>query len=155
DAVARTARRSDGGGPEGAAAGADRPRAAPGRRQNRPAGRKLARSRFRPGVTLGSWPSWCACFSPGRADPSSSARQPLMPEGLFRPRGQPGEAMDEERPPFRYDAGLAGQIERRWQERWEREGTFQAANPSGALSAGFGVEAGRPKFYLLDFFPYP
>ena len=52
--------------------------------------------------------------------------------------------MDEERPPFRYDARLAGEIERRWQERWDREGTFQAANPSGA-----------PKFYLLDFFPYP
>jgi leucyl-tRNA synthetase len=63
--------------------------------------------------------------------------------------------MDEERPPFRYDARLAGQIERRWQEHWEREGTFRAANPSGALSAGFGAEAGRPKFYLLDFFPYP
>ena len=63
--------------------------------------------------------------------------------------------MDGERPPFRYDARLAGQIERRWQERWEREGTFQAANPSGALSDGFGAEAGRSKFYLLDFFPYP
>src|SRR5690349_18266482 len=73
--------------------------------------------------------------------------------------------MDEERPPFRYDARLAGEIELRWQERWEREGTFRAANPpgalpdgalpDGALSAGFGAEAGRPKFYLLDFFPYP
>jgi leucyl-tRNA synthetase len=83
--------------------------------------------------------------------------------------------MDEERPPFRYDARLAGEIELRWQERWEREGTFRAANPpgappdgalsdgalsdgalsAGALSAGFGAEAGRPKFYLLDFFPYP
>ena len=63
--------------------------------------------------------------------------------------------MDEHGPPFRYDARLAGQIELRWQERWEREGTFHAANPAGALSAGFGAEAGRPKFYLLDFFPYP
>src|SRR4029077_4697241 len=78
-----------------------------------------------------------------------------MPEGRFRSCGQRGEAMDEERPPFRYDARLAGQIERRWQERWEGEGTFQAANPSRALSDGFGAEAGRPKFYLLDFFPYP
>ncbi len=63
--------------------------------------------------------------------------------------------MCEDRPPFRYDARLAGQIERRWQERWDRDGTFQAANPSGALSGGFGAEGGRPKFYLLDFFPYP
>jgi tRNA synthetase class I (I, L, M and V) len=52
--------------------------------------------------------------------------------------------MDQESPPFRYGARLAGQIERRWQDRWEREGTFQAANASAA-----------PKFYLLDFFPYP
>jgi leucyl-tRNA synthetase len=63
--------------------------------------------------------------------------------------------MDEERPAFRYDARLAGEIELRWQERWEREGTFRAANPSGELADGFGAEAGRPKFYLLDFFPYP
>ena len=52
--------------------------------------------------------------------------------------------MDEDRPPFRYDARLAGEIELRWQERWEREGTFRAPPPSGG-----------PKFYLLDFFPYP
>ena len=68
--------------------------------------------------------------------------------------------MDEDGPPFRYDARLAGEIELRWQERWEREGTFHAANPAGPRSggvpsAGFGAEAGRPKFYLLDFFPYP
>ncbi len=65
--------------------------------------------------------------------------------------------MDEGRPPFRYDARLANAIELRWQDRWEREGTFHAANPdgSGGLSAGFDRMAGRPKFYLLDFFPYP
>ncbi len=63
--------------------------------------------------------------------------------------------MDEGRPPFRYDARLAGEIERQWQDRWEREGTFQSPNPSGALCAGFSRVAGRPKFYLLDFFPYP
>ncbi len=59
--------------------------------------------------------------------------------------------MDEDRPPFRYDARLAGEIELRWQDRWEREGIFHAANltgdlSDGALSAGFGAEAGRPKF---------
>ncbi len=63
--------------------------------------------------------------------------------------------MDEGKPPFRYDARLANQIELRWQDRWEREGTFHAANPAGALSDGFAQMAGRPKFYLLDFFPYP
>jgi leucyl-tRNA synthetase len=68
--------------------------------------------------------------------------------------------MDEETLRFRYDARLANEIELRWQDRWEREGTFHAPNPAGplsdgALSAGFGRVAGRPKFYLLDFFPYP
>ncbi len=63
--------------------------------------------------------------------------------------------MDEETPRFRYGARLANEIELRWQDRWEREGTFHSPNPDGALSAGFDRMAGRPKFYLLDFFPYP
>ena len=33
------------------------------------------------------------------------------------------------RPPFRYNAALAEQIEQRWQDHWEREGTFHAPNP--------------------------
>ena len=63
--------------------------------------------------------------------------------------------MDEGTPRFRYDARLANEIELRWQDRWEREGTFQSPNPAGPLSDGFAQVAGRPKFYLLDFFPYP
>jgi leucyl-tRNA synthetase len=63
--------------------------------------------------------------------------------------------MDTDAPPFRYDAKLANEIELRWQDRWEREGTFHAPNPVGALADGFAQETGRPKFYLLDFFPYP
>jgi leucyl-tRNA synthetase len=35
-------------------------------------------------------------------------------------------------------------IERRWQSFWERESTFRA-----------GGEPPRPKFYVLDMFPYP
>ncbi len=58
-------------------------------------------------------------------------------------------------PPHRYTAALAAQIESRWQERWEREGTFRAANPTGALSEGFANVAGRAKFHLNDMFPYP
>ena len=54
--------------------------------------------------------------------------------------------MAEQAPPFRYDARLAGEIELRWQEHWEREGTFHVPDRG---------EPGRPKFYLLDFFPYP
>ena len=54
----------------------------------------------------------------------------------------------QDRPPFRYDAALAADIERRWQERWEREGTFHAPNPGDPGSE-------REKVYLLDMFPYP
>ena len=57
--------------------------------------------------------------------------------------------------PFRYDARLANEIEARWQERWETEGTFHSANPSGPLSDGFEQVQGRPRFYVLDMFPYP
>ena len=63
--------------------------------------------------------------------------------------------MDEGTPRFRYDARLANEIELRWQDRWAREGTFHTPNPAGPLSDGFAQMAGRPKFYLLDFFPYP
>src|SRR6516225_2319069 len=63
--------------------------------------------------------------------------------------------MDEGTPRFRYDARLANEIELRWQDRWDREGTFESPNPVGPLSDGFARVADRPKFYLLDFFPYP
>ncbi|HEY2640153.1 MAG TPA: class I tRNA ligase family protein, partial [Streptosporangiaceae bacterium] len=56
--------------------------------------------------------------------------------------------------PFRYDAQLAAQIELRWQDRWAEAGTFNSPNPSGPLSDGFERVAGRPKFYVLDMFPY-
>jgi leucyl-tRNA synthetase len=55
-------------------------------------------------------------------------------------------------PPHRYTAALAGEIEQRWQDRWAAEGTFHADNPTGDLA---GPRAERPKFYLLDMFPYP
>ncbi|MDN5930574.1 MAG: leucine--tRNA ligase [Pseudonocardia sp.] len=50
-------------------------------------------------------------------------------------------------PPFRYGAALAAEIESRWQDRWEREGTFHTPSRPGP-------DAG-PKVYLLDMFPYP
>jgi leucyl-tRNA synthetase len=72
--------------------------------------------------------------------------------------------MDEQAPPFRYDARLANEIELRWQDRWEREGTFHTPDPAhpgpghpgpghpGPAHPGSGD---RPRFYLLDMFPYP
>ncbi|MGC0142300.1 leucine--tRNA ligase [Pseudactinotalea sp. Z1732] len=56
-------------------------------------------------------------------------------------------------PPHRYTAALADAIENRWQDYWDREGTFQAANPTGNLATGEPVPA--QKFYVLDMFPYP
>ena len=54
-------------------------------------------------------------------------------------------------PPHRYDSALAAEIERRWQDRWELEGTFHTPNPSGPWAG----EAPGEKFYLMDMFPYP
>jgi len=63
----------------------------------------------------------------------------------------PGHADIE---PYRYTARLAREIEARWQDRWEAEGTFEAPNPAGPLAEPDKV-AGRPKLYVLDMFPYP
>ena len=58
--------------------------------------------------------------------------------------------------PHRYTAALADQIELSWQDRWEREGTFHAANPAGPWADPEGVAA-HPEGHLLvlDMFPYP
>ncbi|WP_434741017.1 leucine--tRNA ligase [Micromonospora sp. SH-82] len=58
-------------------------------------------------------------------------------------------------PPYRYTAELAGEIERRWQDTWEREGTFHAPNPTGPLADPDHPRAGAEKLYVLDMFPYP
>jgi len=78
-----------------------------------------------------------------------------MSENTSRPG--PGRAPrdGDEPPPFRYGARLAGEIEARWQDRWEADGTFNAPNPAGPLAAGFGRMAGRAKFMIMDMFPYP
>ncbi|ABW10287.1 leucyl-tRNA synthetase [Parafrankia sp. EAN1pec] len=57
--------------------------------------------------------------------------------------------------PHRYDSRLAAEIERHWQQRWLREGTFESPNPTGPLSEGFEAVRGRDPFYVLDMFPYP
>src|SRR3954452_3074786 len=60
----------------------------------------------------------------------------------------------EDAPKFRYTGALAQEIELRWQDRWEAEGTFETPNPTGLLAdaAELGV---RPKIFVLDMFPYP
>ena len=44
-------------------------------------------------------------------------------------------------------------IESRWQAYWAEHRTFAAPNPGDPPEAGF--DPGRPKFYVLDMFPYP
>ncbi|TBL34113.1 leucine--tRNA ligase [Verrucosispora sp. SN26_14.1] len=65
------------------------------------------------------------------------------------------EAAANDTPPFRYTAVLADEIERRWQDHWEREGSFHAPNPSGPLADPAHPRSGAEKLYVLDMFPYP
>ncbi|GAB2746046.1 leucine--tRNA ligase [Kitasatospora kifunensis] len=61
-------------------------------------------------------------------------------------------------PTFKYDASLAADIEARWQDSWEKEGTFNAPNPVGPLAsptAGAGEVAAKPHSFIMDMFPYP
>ncbi len=61
----------------------------------------------------------------------------------------------EDTPAYRYAAALAADIEARWQDRWEKEGTFEAPNPSGRLGPAEGTAVPADKFFLMDMFPYP
>ncbi|HEY3005085.1 MAG TPA: class I tRNA ligase family protein, partial [Kribbellaceae bacterium] len=56
--------------------------------------------------------------------------------------------------PYRYTAELAGEIESRWQDRWDAEAVFATPNSAGPLAEPEKV-AGRPKMFVLDMFPYP
>ncbi len=55
---------------------------------------------------------------------------------------------------FRYTAELANKIEAKWQDRWEKAGTFNAPNPVGDLATQDG-QVPAETFFLLDMFPYP
>ncbi|GAA0656656.1 leucine--tRNA ligase [Streptomyces thermocarboxydovorans] len=56
--------------------------------------------------------------------------------------------------PHRYTAALAAEIEARWQDFWDAEGTYAAPNPTGDL-AGDPETVAKPKKYIMDMFPYP
>ncbi|MGC0311924.1 leucine--tRNA ligase [Kitasatospora acidiphila] len=60
--------------------------------------------------------------------------------------------------PFRYTAALAADIESRWQDTWEKEGTFNAPNPVGPLAphtAAGDTVTEKPHSFIMDMFPYP
>lgn len=53
--------------------------------------------------------------------------------------------MSENRKPFPFD-----EFEPEWQHRWETEKTFRTPNPGDD-----GFDASKPKYFVLDMFPYP
>ena len=83
----------------------------------------------------------------------------------------PVTAPDADAPPYRYNAALAAEIERRWQARWDTEGIYETANLAGPHSpvgglAGSSAGPSSPdggsdgssvasKLFVMDMFPYP
>ncbi|SHK80992.1 leucyl-tRNA synthetase [Pseudonocardia thermophila] len=68
--------------------------------------------------------------------------------------GAPAEPSgDPDALPYRYNAALAAEIERRWQDLWEERGTFHTPNPAGPWATPEAIKG--EKVYLLDMFPYP
>jgi leucyl-tRNA synthetase len=55
------------------------------------------------------------------------------------------QIMSESHKPFPF-----GEFEPKWQSRWDAEKTFQTPNPGEP-----GFDASKPKYYVLDMFPYP
>ena len=53
--------------------------------------------------------------------------------------------MSERRKPYPFD-----QLEPKWQTRWDERRLFHAPNPGDP-----GFDPARPKYYVLDMFPYP
>ncbi|AWK08622.1 leucine--tRNA ligase [Streptomyces spongiicola] len=68
--------------------------------------------------------------------------------------GTDGATSAEAAAPHRYTAAAAADIEARWQDFWDADGTYEAPNPSGDLAGDAGVVA-RPKKFIMDMFPYP
>ncbi|WP_405986163.1 leucine--tRNA ligase [Streptomyces sp. NBC_00872] len=63
-------------------------------------------------------------------------------------------AAAEQTAPHRYTAAMAADIEARWQDFWDAEGTYEAPNPTGDLAGDPAVVA-EPKKFIMDMFPYP
>ncbi|WP_405159967.1 leucine--tRNA ligase [Nocardia sp. NBC_01499] len=64
---------------------------------------------------------------------------------------QDTRATESDVPEHRYNAELAGRIERRWQQTWGERGTFHAPNPVGPLAGATPAD----KLFVQDMFPYP
>ncbi|MEV6701476.1 leucine--tRNA ligase [Streptomyces sp. NPDC051453] len=67
-------------------------------------------------------------------------------------------AASEVAAPHRYTATMAADIEARWQDFWDADGTYEAPNPSGDLAGDTEAArtlAAKPKKFVMDMFPYP
>lgn len=58
-------------------------------------------------------------------------------------------------PPHRYTAAMATEVELRWQQWWDANGTFETPNPAGSLADPDAVAGRGDKLFVLDMFPYP
>jgi leucyl-tRNA synthetase len=67
----------------------------------------------------------------------------------------PSSAGGDDVPRHRYNAGLADEIETRWQAKWRADGTYHAPNPVGLLSEDPLGLVDHPKLFVMDMFPYP
>ncbi|MEQ9163441.1 MAG: class I tRNA ligase family protein, partial [Ilumatobacter fluminis] len=61
----------------------------------------------------------------------------------------------DDTPPFRYTAALASDLEVRWQDWWDEQGTFETPNPAGSLADAALADERGDKLFVLDMFPYP
>ena len=64
---------------------------------------------------------------------------------ILSPSSFPPMSTSDRRKPYPFDF-----IEPAWQRVWAERGTFRVANPGEP-----GFDATRPKYYVLDMFPYP
>ena len=88
--------------------------------------------------------------APTAAGPATGTATGPAPGPAGTAPGPAGTA--EDTPAYRYTAAMAGEFERRWQQRWAEQGTFHAPNPAGPWGQP-GVP--KDKLYVLDMFPYP
>jgi len=78
-------------------------------------------------------------------DTSGCDRVFLFIGACTRHVSRPPPTMSETRKPFPFD-----EFEPKWQARWDSEKTFRTPNPDEE-----GFDASKPKYYVLDMFPYP
>jgi len=64
-------------------------------------------------------------------------------------------SVDDDAPAHRYTAALAREIELKWQEYWDVNGTFETPNPAGPLADPEALSRRGRKLFVLDMFPYP